>query len=82
MECSDYTDWMAASNALDIQKEISARHVATYGQQSDKKVHQQRKGELEKMGNELQLMMGFNPFKRDDNLIKRSWERLSKKKAK
>jgi len=78
MEKTDYDDWLAASAALDIEQQIQARHVATYGQPPDKKVHQHRKGELERLEKEREMLLGQNPFQSDPDLIQKSWEKMEK----
>jgi hypothetical protein len=82
MEASDFSDWMSASRALDLQSQLEARYAAVYGQQADKKAHRARVSEMTKLENQQKMYLGVNPYEPDKELIRKSWDSLKGRKVK
>ncbi len=80
MSTDEYEDWEAAAKALDIQKELDLINIAMWAQPTTKQNKSSRINEFNKLKNEQLLLLGENPYKRDDNLIQQTKNLLKKGK--
>lgn len=72
LEESEFNDWLAASQALDIDKKLMLMNVAVspHLKQSD------RMSEFNRLKNDQMMLLGDNPFKVNEGEIKSTRERL------
>jgi hypothetical protein len=78
MEQSDFDDWLAASKAMNIDKKLADMNTAIYGQPCDKKGINAKTNEWNKLKSEQLIHLGDDPFRPDEELIKKTKEHVRK----
>lgn len=72
LEQSEFYDWLAASQALDIDRKLVSMNVAISPHQKN----EARSGEFNRLKSEQLILLGDNPFEVSQDAINRTRERL------